>query len=162
MAFWKKIFKSKYTGAEIDAAVAKAGTVPAVTSADAGKALVVDSEGKIVPGAAGGGSDIFVFYVSEDETTGEPVFSKTYTEIKAAIAEGKVPVGFNDPNWDGNRPFAEPVLLLHNNPSNLFFEAKFFDFDETFAANRNKYVLASDNTLTVTAETYTWSATSDQ
>ena len=53
MAFWKKIFKSKYTGAEIDAAIAKAGTVPAVTSADEGKALVVDSEGKIVPGNAG-------------------------------------------------------------------------------------------------------------
>lgn len=58
MAFWKKIFKSKYTGAEIDAAVAKAGTVPAVTSADAGKALVVDEEGKIVPGEAGGGSTV--------------------------------------------------------------------------------------------------------
>ena len=28
MAFWKKFYKSKYTGAEIDAAVAKAGTVP--------------------------------------------------------------------------------------------------------------------------------------
>lgn len=55
MAFWKKIFKSKYTGAEIDAAVAKAGTVPAVTSADEGKALVVDAEGKIVAGEVGGG-----------------------------------------------------------------------------------------------------------
>lgn len=54
MAFWKKIFKSKYTGAEIDAAVAKADTVPAVTAADAGSALVVDEEGKIVAGAAGG------------------------------------------------------------------------------------------------------------
>lgn len=53
MAFWKKIFKSKYTGAEIDAAIAKAGTVPAVTAADAGKALVVNSEGKIIAGAAG-------------------------------------------------------------------------------------------------------------
>lgn len=48
MAFWKKFYKSKYTGAEIDAAVAKAGTVPAVTSADAGNILGVDAEGKIV------------------------------------------------------------------------------------------------------------------
>ena len=55
MAFWKKIFKSKYTGAEIDAAVATAGNLPATTSADAGKALVVDEEGKIVTGDAGGG-----------------------------------------------------------------------------------------------------------
>ena len=51
--FWQKKYTSKYTGAEIDAAVAKAGTVPAVTEADAGKALVVDEEGKIVPGEAG-------------------------------------------------------------------------------------------------------------
>ena len=52
--FWQKKYISKYTGAEIDAAVAKAGTVPTVTEADAGKALVVDEEGKIVPGEAGG------------------------------------------------------------------------------------------------------------
>lgn len=54
--FWQKKYTSKYTGAEIDAAVAKAGTVPAVTEADAGKALVVDEEGKIVAGEAGGGN----------------------------------------------------------------------------------------------------------
>lgn len=55
--FWQKKYISKYTGAEIDAAVAKADTVPAVTAADEGKALVVDSEGKIVAGEAGGGGD---------------------------------------------------------------------------------------------------------
>ena len=53
--FWQKKYTSKYTGREIDAAVAKAGNLPATTSADAGKALVVDAEGKIVAGAAGGG-----------------------------------------------------------------------------------------------------------
>lgn len=47
MAFWKKFYKSKYTGAEIDAAVAKADTVPAVTVADAGKILGVNN-GQIV------------------------------------------------------------------------------------------------------------------
>lgn len=50
--FWQKRYISKYTGEEIDAAV---GNVPVVTSADAGKALVVDEEGKIVPGEAAGG-----------------------------------------------------------------------------------------------------------
>ena len=49
--FWQKKYTSRYTGAEIDAAVAKAGTVPAVTEADAGKALVVDDDGKIVTGS---------------------------------------------------------------------------------------------------------------
>ena len=53
MAFWKKYYKSKYTGWEIDAAVAKADTVPTVTAADAGSALVVDEDGKIVAGEAG-------------------------------------------------------------------------------------------------------------
>ncbi len=51
--FWQKKYISKYTGAEIDAAVAKAGTVPTVTAADVGNALVVDAEGKIVAGEAG-------------------------------------------------------------------------------------------------------------
>ena len=59
--FWQKKYTSKYTGAEIDAAVAKAGTVPAVTSADAGKALVVDSEGKIVAGQVSGGGQIKIY-----------------------------------------------------------------------------------------------------
>ena len=53
--FWQKKYISKYTGEEIDAAVAKADTVPAVTVADAGKALVVDADGKIVAGEASGG-----------------------------------------------------------------------------------------------------------
>lgn len=51
--FWQKKYISKYSGEEIDAAVAKADTVPAVTVEDAGSALVVDEEGKIVPGEAG-------------------------------------------------------------------------------------------------------------
>lgn len=53
--FWQKKYTSKYTGAEIDAAVAKADTVPAVTVEDAGSALVVDEEGKIVAGEVSGG-----------------------------------------------------------------------------------------------------------
>ena len=64
--FWQKKYISKYTGAEIDAAVAQAGTVPAVTAADAGKALVVDSEGKIVPGAVG---NIPIIEFTNDELT---------------------------------------------------------------------------------------------
>lgn len=64
--FWQKKYISKYTGAEIDAAVAKAGSVPDVTSADAGKALVVDEEGKIVTGAVG---NIPIIEFTADELT---------------------------------------------------------------------------------------------
>ena len=52
--FWQKTYLSKYSGAEIDAAIAKADTVPAVTVEDAGSALVVDDEGKIVAGNPAG------------------------------------------------------------------------------------------------------------
>lgn len=52
--FWQKKYISKYTGAEIDAAVAAGSQIPEVTVEDAGMALVVNEEGKIVSGAAGG------------------------------------------------------------------------------------------------------------
>ena len=48
MAFWKKYYKSKYTGKEIDAAVASGSQVPEIDIEDAGKILAVDAEGKIV------------------------------------------------------------------------------------------------------------------
>ena len=86
MAFWKKIFKSKYTGKEIDAAIAKAGNLPATTSADAGKALVVDEEGKIVTGKAGGNIFEVVFGFNEE---GSINCNHTYNEIRAAIADNK-------------------------------------------------------------------------
>lgn len=56
--FWQKKYISKYTGAEIDAAV---GNVPTVTEADAGKVLVVDETGKIVAGEGGGGVSVIDF-----------------------------------------------------------------------------------------------------
>jgi hypothetical protein len=79
--FWQKKYTSKYTGAEIDAAVAKAGTVPAVTEADAGKALVVDEEGKIVAGEAGGSSGYSIEYVqiADDQTINlDPEYQNFY------------------------------------------------------------------------------------
>ena len=66
--FWQKTYLSKYSGAEIDAAIAKADTVPAVTVEDAGSALVVDGEGKIVAGEAGVSFPVFEL---TDEEFGE-------------------------------------------------------------------------------------------
>lgn len=160
--FWQKKYTSKYTGAEIDAAVAKAGDATKVTAnptlAGTESALeglqVGDTKYKV-----GGGSDIFVFYVSEDENTGDPVFSKTFNEISAAISDGKIPVGFCDPS-DTPLKFPEGLFLYSYNPSStIIFQNVSFDFDEAFAANRNIFELASDNTLTYTYETYTWTAT---
>jgi hypothetical protein len=100
MAFWKKIFKSKYTGAEIDAAVAKAGNLPATTSADAGKALVVDDEGKIVAGEAGGGVTILDFNLTctikySDSTLSARLIAQDFTadqwaSLMTAVEKGTV------------------------------------------------------------------------
>ena len=46
--FWQKKYISKYTGEEIDAAVAAGSQVPEITIEDAGTILGVDAEGKIV------------------------------------------------------------------------------------------------------------------
>lgn len=51
----RKKYKSPYTGKEVDAAVARGGNLPVVTSADAGKVLVVDDEGKIIATELGSG-----------------------------------------------------------------------------------------------------------
>ena len=45
--FWQKKYTSKYTGAEIDAAIAKAGTVPQPTAEEYGKFLGVNSAGNL-------------------------------------------------------------------------------------------------------------------
>lgn len=44
---------NEITGEDISSAIGKADTLPTVTSADAGRALVVDEDGKIVAGEAG-------------------------------------------------------------------------------------------------------------
>lgn len=125
MAFWKKFYKSKYTGAEIDAAVAKAGTVPAVSSADAGKALVVDSEGKIVAGEAGG-SDIFAITLGYDQDT-NPFFNKTYAQIAEAIEAGKtVILSMPDHSYDGGE--AGQISNYYKYTQNTSIEFVFYYF----------------------------------
>ena len=120
MAFWKKIFKSKYTGKEIDAAIAKAGNLPATTSADAGKVLVVDDEGKIVAGEAGGGSSgysIEYVQIADDQTINlDPEYPTVYVVALNSSYENipqykinvlRVVVGDNTYDLvvnDGNKP----------------------------------------------------------
>ena len=52
MAFWKKIYKSRHTGKEIDAAVDSASKLPSVSGSDEGKVLTVDDEGNFVAAEA--------------------------------------------------------------------------------------------------------------
>lgn len=53
MAFWKKFYKSRYTGAQIDAGIKGGAQVPDVTAADNGKVLKV-SGGKWAKGTDSG------------------------------------------------------------------------------------------------------------
>jgi hypothetical protein len=135
MAFWKKIFKSKYTGAEIDAAVAKAGNLPAVTSADAGKALVVDEEGHIVTGEAGG-SGAFIVNAAETPDTFHLALDKTYQEIAAAyltmpvLILWRIPKGQNNyiywltqVDYNGESTYSVTAISsVNGNASTLTFE----------------------------------------
>lgn len=70
MAFWKKIFKSKYTGAEIDAAVAKADIIPSPTIADKQKGFIVGDDGKLHYAFIGNceldGETLKVIYIDEN------------------------------------------------------------------------------------------------
>ena len=220
--FWKRIYKSKYTGAEIDAAVAKAGdatkvtanptlagTEAALTGLEVGDTKykveqpinvvanptlagtetalegleVGDTKYKVEqpinvvanPTLAGteatlaglqvgstkykvGGDDIFVFYVSQDDNTGHFVFSKTYTEIRAAINDGKVPIGFEEPSSIMSWP--EGFYLMGMTENLLAFMYTSFDFDTTFTANKKVLQLDSSNSITVLTDVlYTWAAT---
>ena len=63
--FWQKTYVSKYTGKELDAAIAAGSQIPEVTVEDAGMALVVNEEGKIVAGEAGTSIPEFQFTAEE-------------------------------------------------------------------------------------------------
>jgi len=73
---------NEITGEDISSAIGKAGNLPATTSADAGKALVVDEEGKIVTGEAGGGSSgysIEYVQIADDQTINlDPEYPTVY------------------------------------------------------------------------------------
>ena len=76
--FWKRIYKSKYTGAEID-----------------------DAIGQVIEGGGGGGS--FAINITWDETEERYKADKTFTEIKQAAADGKYVYVFDpDDNLDYN------------------------------------------------------------
>lgn len=64
------------------------GDLPTPTVADAGKAVVVDDEGKYALGEAGGGDNLFIvnFTLVDDALTAD----KTFNEILTAFNAGKV------------------------------------------------------------------------
>jgi hypothetical protein len=123
MAFWKKFFKSKYTGAEIEAAVGKAGNLPATTSADAGKALVVDAEGKIVAGEAGGIISGYDEYSNETVTvTDSPAVLGSYTDLYGIFNMCKITVNGHilEYSEEDDMFFYENYLVTPENGEILF------------------------------------------
>ena len=90
--FWQKKYISKYTGEEIDAAVAKAGDLSKVTAnptlagtEDALTGLQIgDTKYK-----AGGGDSYLVNLSDDPDDPGEYIIDKTFTEIQNAALSGK-------------------------------------------------------------------------
>lgn len=89
MAFWKKIFKSKYTGAEIDAAIAKAGDATKVTANPtlAGtESVLTGLEVGTTKYKVDGGNIVFVGITSTESSV---VCDLTLNEVSAIIDSGK-------------------------------------------------------------------------
>ena len=78
----RKKYKSPYTGKEVDAAVAKAGKLPTVTSADVGMVLGVDDEGNIITTEGGVPEDYP--YVTEKIVIPDVTFTIETTSSGAA------------------------------------------------------------------------------
>ena len=93
--FWQKKYISKYTGAEIDAAVAAGSQIPEVTVEDAGMALVVNEEGKIVSGAAGGRN-----VNTLSDTAAASIQSGIQTALPTLISTGKATYAYELLNTD--------------------------------------------------------------
>lgn len=157
--FWQKKYTSKYTGAEIDAAVAKAGTVPSVTEADAGKALVVDEEGKIVTGKVDANCVYISCIMGEENIT----INETYANILSLIQSGKTiklyPVWL--PGVFGN-PIDFTLSGFSTQDNRIDFTGEMHEVDP----DNNQFIirviyltLASDDTTTISFNVVTMNAT---
>lgn len=144
MVFWKKIYKSRHTGAEIDAAVDKAGILPSVSGTDEGKVLMVDGEGKIVAGEASGGGSAAETMVPQQTVTldnyGEATLSdinlrgnyrnyagETATVVFNGTTYSDVPIEWTFPyavtigDWNGGGTSEYPFRIkLSNNVTTLY------------------------------------------
>lgn len=164
--FWQKKYTSKYTGAEIDAAV---GNVPVVTAADAGKALVVDEEGKIVAGEAGGGISsvnfpafpggtgigILAFIGSASTSLTSKVFDVSgacddYVEVFGGFDQGEI-FTINYPNAQLNSSIG---IIASKNPEGSWFivssSVTWADTSEFFIYKLDIDLLVNSNSATLT------------
>ena len=152
MAFWKKIFKSKYTGAEIDAAIAKAGDATKVTAnptlAGTESALTGLQVGE-TKYKVGGGNIVFVGITSEESSV---VCELTLNEVGAIIESGKQ-VFFNVNEGESIAPgqtvfedFGCITFMVNGSMSLLGIST--FIFDEEGATG--KEMIRNDYTVSLT------------
>lgn len=86
---WEAVFGDEV---KVDEPIKKIEGLPSATSEDAGKSVVVDSDGKWKLGEAGGGG-LFVVRFIFDETEEEYICDKTFDEVKTEFEKGTAIVG---------------------------------------------------------------------
>lgn len=147
----RKKYKSPYTGKEVDAAVAKADSIPDTTVADAGKVLGVTPEGKI--GLIEGGASEILFIHAIVDGQGNAVLNKTFSEMQAHLAEDKPVVCMNN---------GVPSTEMSYNDTSITF---YFD-ESSYDASLNRatvdrviLTVADDNTISTSSQYAYWTVT---
>ena len=130
-----KITKFRVNGEEalVSESALAGQLLPPPSAEDAGKAVVVDSNGSYALDSVGGGAVIVTITSNADFP---PVYTvnKTAAEVYAAVQSGKVVYGYFDPRsgtvtcysltsigFDGQTPFQYVLSSVNGNVVNLFY-----------------------------------------
>ena len=135
---------NEITGEDISSAIGKADTLPTVTSADAGRALVVDGEGKIVAGeASGGGSTGYtVTWTTPTLTPANYTEVETdtyaYVYVDAPSREYTKFINFTFETGDNN-PITVPMVGGYNEERGGYYYTM-YDTSEPVLISENVYL----------------------
>lgn len=82
-----------FIGADGDPIVPSGGGLPDYSEASDGDVLSIENGAPAWKEPSGGGSDLLIVKIAEDETTGNLVADKNYNEISAAVSSGTLVIG---------------------------------------------------------------------
>lgn len=151
-------YDARYTKKDVDDSVDTTNKLPAVTSADEGKVLTVDDEGKFVVGSAGASYLEVLFTIDEEENF---TCNHTYAEIATAINDNITIIARFAYGIETVIQFFDVVPQLNDNI--ILFVRQQIDIDDiTSKANINTTTITyTENALTGAANNYVWSVTNN-